>query len=182
MKTIPRVRTDAGNSMWVVLFGVLAGGGALTLFSGCTQAVPVSDIPGTVTIFFDGADAEDGDTDFTFEGASFSGGRVRTVGNPSLYGSGRFSYEVEEGSTVTVAFDAPIDFLELVLIRSGGDTVLTAFDAEDNEVGSISAGTGRVAQTVELMANAVRVEVVHTGSGSGWIDNFTFRIVAQQNP
>jgi len=179
MKTIPCVNYGNRNGMWVVLLGVLAGSGTLALISGCPQAaVTVSEIPGTVTIFFDGMDAKSGDTDFTFEGASFSGGMVRTLGNPSLYGSGLFSYEVKEGSTVTVAFDTPIDFLELVFIRSGGSTVLTAFDAEGNDVGSISAGTERVAQTVVLKANAVRVEAVHTGSGSGWIDNFTFRIAA----
>lgn len=174
MKTIQCLRGEGGKGTRFVSLGVLMCGGGLALISGCSEPVPVSEVSGAVTLFFEGADAGDGDTDFTFEGATFAGGTVRTLANPALYGSGFFAYEVEAGSTVTVIFDAPIDFLELVFIRSGGSGMLTAFDAEDNEVGSVSAGNERVAQTVELTANAVRVEVVHTG-GSGWIDNFTFR-------
>jgi hypothetical protein len=148
----------------------------LTLTSGCAQ-IPTTTLPGTTTLFFDGAEgAVSGDTDFTFEGASFSGGTVRTVANPSLYGSGRFAYEVRPGSTVTVDFDTPIDFLELVFIlRGSGNTVLRALDAAGNEVGSINAGSAREAQTVELSGNAVSIEVTHTGDGDGWIDNFSFR-------
>ncbi len=176
MKTIQCVRGEGGKGMRFVLLGALMCSGGLALMSGCLESVSVTEVLGAVTVFFDGADAASGATDFTFEGATFSGGTVRTLGNPSLYGSGLFAYEVEPGSTVTVIFDAPIDFLELVFISSGGSGMLTAFDAEDNEVGSISAGSERVAQTVELTANAVRVEAVHSG-GSGWIDNFTFRTV-----
>lgn len=153
---------------------VIPSAGLVTL-SGC--AVPINMPPGSTSILFDGGEGtSSGTTDFSFGGANFSGGTVRTAGNPSLYGSGFFAYEVREASTVVVTFDAPIDFLELVFILRGtGTTVLTAFDANDNEVGTITAGSARAAQEVLLSANAVRVEVVHTGDGDGWIDNFTFR-------
>jgi len=170
--------SDRKTGSRMVPFGVLACVGASALVSGCPQAVPVTNTPGAVTLFFDGADAQNGDTDFTFQGATFSGGMVRTLGNPSLYGSGRFSYEVRADSTVAVAFDSPVDFLELVLIDSGGSTALTAFDAAGDEVGSVNGGTDRAAQMVNLTGDAVRVEAIHTGTGSGWMDNFSFRIAA----
>jgi|GEM_PF-4778686 len=167
---------------WTVVLGVFGCAGFFVLGAGCVPAIPTSQVPGSVTLFFDGADAKEGDTSFSFEGANFAGGTVRTLGNPSLYGSGRFSYEVAEGSMVTVDFDGPVDLLELVFIDSGGSSVMTAFDADGNEVGSITAVDQRTSQSVELSASAVRVEAVHTGDGSGWIDNFTFRIAATQAP
>ncbi|MCG8408318.1 MAG: hypothetical protein MI923_24215 [Phycisphaerales bacterium] len=158
----------------VSLVLMFASSGLMAL-SSCM--VPITMLPGTVTILFDGAEGTvDGDTDFTFEGANFTGGTVRTVGNPFLYGSGRFAYEVRAGSTVIVTFDTPINLLELVFIlRGGGTTVLRALDATGNEVGTLNAGNVLEAQMVELSGDAVRVEVTHTGDGDGWIDNFTFR-------
>lgn len=166
---------DGRNIRAGVSLVVLFASSGLAFLSSCT--VPTTMLPGTVTIFFDGAEGTvGGDTDFAFGGASFAGGTVRTVGNPFLYGSGRFAYEVRSGSTVTVVFDTPIDLLELVFIlRGGGSTVLRALDGVGNEVGTLSAGSALEAQMVELSGNAVRVEVIHTGDGDGWIDNFTFR-------
>ncbi len=133
----------------------------------------------TVTFDGDGGATSSGTTDFEFNGASFSGGTVRTVGQPDLYGSGSFAYEVLEGSTVAVTFENPIDLLELFFVTSGnGETVLTAFDADGNTVGTATAGQPGDAneeQRVELSTNAVRVQAVHTGGGEGWIDDFAFR-------
>ncbi len=132
------------------------------------------------TILFDGAEAgvSSGVSEFSYEGAGFSRGTVRTVGQPDLYGSGLFAYEVPDG-TVLISFEDPIDLLSLFFVTSGtGQTVLTAFDADGNEVGSITAaqpGSADEDQTVPLSANAVRAEAVHTGDGEGWIDDFTFR-------
>ena len=171
----PKEMNHGRNTRSYVSLAVLLASSGLTLLSSCT--VPVTMLPGAVTIFFDGAEGTSGgDTDFSFGGANFSGGAVRTVGNPFLYGSGRFAYEVRAGSTVVVTFDSPIDLLELVFIlRGGGTTVLRALDAGDNEVGTLNAGSVLEAQMVQLSGNAVRIEVIHTGDGDGWIDNFTFR-------
>lgn len=133
------------------------------------------------TIRFDGAEAgvSSGVSDFTFEGAGFSGGTVRTLNRDELYGSGLFAYEVPNGGTVSISFEAPVDLLSLFFVTNGtGQTVLTAFDADGDQVGSITAaqpGSGDEDQTVPLSANAVRAEAAHSGDGEGWIDDFTFR-------
>lgn len=74
----------------------------------------------TVTFDGDGGVTSSETTAFEFNGASFAGGTVRTVGQPNLYGSGLFAYEVLEGSTVTVNFENPVDLLELFFLTSGG--------------------------------------------------------------
>ena len=132
----------------------------------------------TVTFDGDGGATPSGTTDFDFNGASFSGGTVKTVGQLNLYGSGSFSYEVLDGSTVTVTFDNPIDSLALFFVTRGtGQTILTARDADGVEVGTASAAqpdSENERVTVTLSANATSVEVVHTGDGEGWIDDFQF--------
>lgn len=154
---------------------VIMGSTGLVVLPSC--AVPMGTPADSTSILFDGAEGtSSGTSDFSFGGANFSGGAVLTAGDPSLYGSGAFAYEVREGSTVAVSFDAPIDSLDVVFIQRGtGTCVLTAFDDQDNEVGTITAGSARTAQTVLLSANAIRIEVIQTGEGDGWIDNFTFR-------
>ena len=136
----------------------------------------------TVTFDGDGGITSSGTTDFEFNGASFSGGTVKTVGQPDLYGSGLFAYEVLDGSTVTVMFDNPIDSLELFFVTSGdGQTILTARDADGGVVGTATAAqpaSGNELVTVTLSANATSVEVVHTGDGDGWIDDFQFRFAS----
>lgn len=134
------------------------------------------------TIEFEGAEAgiSSGVSEFTYEGASFSGGTVRTVGQTDLYSPNSFfSYEVPNVGTVSIMFEEPVDLLSLFFVTNGtGPTVLTALDAEGNEVGTITAaqpGSGDENQTVPLSANAVRAEAVHSGDGEGWIDDFTFR-------
>lgn len=153
---------------------------------GCSPMSPsgndnAGDDGQTFTVTFDGDEGatSSGTTDFDFNGASFSGGTVMTVGQPGLYGSGLFAYEVLDGSTVIVTFDNPIDSLALFFVtRGAGQTVLTARDADGGEVGTATAappnsGTERV--TVTLSVNATRVEIVHTGDGDGWIDDFQFK-------
>ena len=136
----------------------------------------------TVTFDGDGGITPSGTTDFEFNGASFSGGTVKTVGQPDLYGSGLFAYEVLDGSTVTVMFDNPIDSLELFfVVRGEGQTILTARDADGGAVGTATAAqpdSGSVQVTVTLSANATSLEVVHTGDGDGWIDDFQFRFAS----
>ena len=156
----------------------------LVAMVGCTPSGPSGDTTmtdGTVTIRFDGAEGTSaGTTDFAFQGANFTGGTVRTVGQPALYGSGLFAYEVLETSPVTVTFNQPIDSLELFFVtRGGGLSELTAFDADGAEVGSLiadAAGSAMV-RPVSLSGNVVRVEVTHIGTDDGWIDDFTFRVV-----
>jgi hypothetical protein len=139
------------------------------------------EVEGGATIRFDGGEgAGNGATTFSFMGANFSGGTIRTLGDPQLYGSGLFAYEVLPSSTVNVTFDAPIDLLQLFFAKRGtGSTLLTAYDADDIVVGtatalSSSAATGG-SMNVALSAPATRIDVIHTGGGDGWIDNFTFR-------
>ena len=133
----------------------------------------------TVTFDGDGGVTSSGTTDFEFNGASFSGGMVRTVGQMDLYGSGLFAYEVLDGSTVTVMFDNPIDSLALFFVaRGAGQTILTARDADGGEVGTATAAqpdSGNERVTVTLSANATSVQVEHMGDGEGWIDDFQFR-------
>ena len=149
-----------------------------------TPACSMSGGDDTNTILFDGGETgvSSGVSEFTYEGAGFSGGTVRTVDQPDLYGSGLFAYEVPNGGMVSISFEAPVDLLSLFFVTKGtGQTVLTAFDADGNEVGAITAaqpGSGDEDQTVPLSANAVRAEAVHTGEGEGWIDDFTFRYAA----
>ena len=138
-------------------------------------------VEGAATIRFDGAEGVgSGITTFSFMGANFSGGTIRTTGDLELYGSGLFAYEVLSSSTVNVTFDNPIDLLQLFFAKRGdGTTLLTAFDAQNNVVGTLTALQDSVAagsvQVVSLSGPATRIEVVHTGGGDGWIDDFTFR-------
>jgi len=136
----------------------------------------------TVTFDGDGGITSSGTTDFAFNGASFSGGTVKTVGVMDLYGSGLFAYEVLDGSTVTVMFDNPIDSLGLFFVTRGdGQTNLTARDADGVVVGTATAAqpdSGNEVVTVTLSADATSVEVVHTGDGEGWIDDFQFRFAS----
>ncbi len=136
----------------------------------------------TVTFDGDGGITSSGTTALEFNGASFSGGTVRTVGDMDLYGSGLFAYEVQDGSTVTVTFDNPIDSLALFFVtRGAGQTILTARDADGVAVGTATAAqsdSGNERVTVTLSANATSVEVVHTGDGDGWIDDFQFRFAS----
>ncbi len=79
-------------------------------------------------------------------------------------------------------FDNPIDSLELFFVtRGAGQTILTARDADGGEVGTATAAqpdSGNERVTVTLSANATSVEVVHTGDGDGWIDDFQFRFAS----
>ena len=85
--------------------------------------------------------------------------------------------EYVPGSPVSVTFDNPIDVLEVFLaIRNGGQIVLTALDADGISVGTLSGPTGNSAQAVSLSGPASRVEVIYTGDGDGWIDDFTFGV------
>ncbi len=137
----------------------------------------------TITVTFEGDDGTTppNTTDFSYQGANFSGGQVRTVGDTSLYVPGSlFSYEVLQGATVTVTFDDAVDLLSLFFVTSGtGQTVLTAFDDAGGAVGTVTAaqpGSGNEVQIVDLSADVARVEVVQTGDGTGWIDDFMFRV------
>ena len=169
---IPAYRVSPGC---VVILAALSG------LLGCyTDTTPA--VEGGVTIRFDGGEGfGNGTTSFSFMGANFSGGTIKTLGDPQLYGSGLFAYEVLPSSPVSITFDAPIDLLQLFFAkRGGGETALTAYDAEDMVVGTATAlpasAAGSGASTeVALSGNATRVEVIHTGDGDGWIDNFTYR-------
>lgn len=143
-----------------------------------------SDVAGAFTVRFDGAEGTtSGTTDFSHEGASFSGGTVRTLGQPALYGSGLFGYEVLAGSLVTIVFDNPVDVLAAFLAtRNGGQITLTALDADGNAVGTLGGSTGSGAQTVTLSEPALRVEVAYAGDGDGWLDDVTFGFAAASSP
>jgi len=137
-------------------------------------------VENAVTIRFDGGEGfGSGTTNFSFMGANFTGGTIRTLGDPDLYGSGLFAYEVSPSSAVNITFDSPVDLLQLFFVKRGaGSTLLSAFDAQDNIVGTATASqdtAGGSVQTVSLSGTVSRIEVVHTGDGDGWIDNFTFR-------
>ena len=173
---------------WLCSFRSMSGASLLltALFLpaiACSPSDNGSDGGETFTVTFegDGGITPSGTTDFEFNGASFSGGTVKTVGQPDLYGSGLFAYEVLDGSTVTVTFDNPIESLALFFVARSGQTTLTARDASGGEVGTATAaqpGSGNEQVTVTLSANATSVEVVHTGDGEGWIDDFQFRFAS----
>ncbi len=180
------------SRIWLCSFRWMSGASLLltALFLPAMACSPMSpsdnDSDGgeTIKVTFDGDGGitSSRTTDFEFNGASFSGGTVRTVGQMDLYGSGLFAYEVLDGSTVTVMFEKPIDSLELFFVaRGAGQTILTARDADGGEVGRSTAAqpdSGSTRVTVTLSANATSVEVVHTGDGEGWIDDFQFRFAS----
>ena len=173
-KQLGRIRSWASWVLPLGLVGCTPGGTGDD--TSMTETMPTE----TVTIQFEGAEGtSNGTTDFSFRGVSFTGGTVRTVGQPDLYGSGLFAYEVLESSPVTVVFAEPVDLLELFFVTSGaGISVMSAFDADGNVVGSLTADSAGTAMSreVSLTGNVVRVEFTHTGSGDGWIDDFTFRV------
>jgi hypothetical protein len=172
---------------WVNVKGGVAFGWCLLVsglvLTGCSPSTPsdgTTTDDGTVTIQFEGAEGTGaGTTTFTHEGAMFTGGTVRSLGQPDLYASGQFAYEVLPGSPVTVTFDEPIEFLELFLASSGnGLTVLTALDAEGRVLGlhqSSPAGNAST-QEVTLSGEVTSVVFIHTGDDDGWIDDFSFRV------
>ena len=170
-----RFRRECGWASVMVLLGLI----------GCTASGPsddttITDTDETITIGFDGAEGtSNGTTNFTFQGAEFTGGTVRTVGQPSLYGSGLFAYEVLDSSPVTVTFTEPVDLLELFFVtRGSGVSEMTALGADGAIVGSLTAdpATAGMLRAVTLTGDAVRVEFTHVGTDDGWIDDFTFRV------
>jgi hypothetical protein len=134
----------------------------------------------TVTFDGDGGVTPSGTTTFSIGGATFSGGTVKTVGQPDLYGSGSFSYEVLGGTVVMIEFDQPITDLSLFFVsRSEGTTTLTAFNSDGDAVGTATAVESTAPAEdkfidVVLSAAATQVEIEHAGGGDGWVDSFTF--------
>jgi glucose/arabinose dehydrogenase len=139
-----------------------------------------------VTISFDNSGAEQGitppgTTEFTFSGASWSGGVVGTEGILALYASGSFSYEME--TTAQVVFDPPVGMVEFFYVHGfeypAGTA--TAFDSDGNAVASAdsnpatSFGDPENFVTLEGESPIQRVEFT-----SGIVDDFTF--VAAEAP
>jgi len=102
-----------------------------------------------ITITFD---TMNGAITFSILGSNWSGGTVRTEGNPSLYASGAFSYEVDPGGA-EVTFDQPVTNVRFFYVHGAGHGagVATSFDASDSMLDT-------------------RNSVPNTGSGSKFVD------------
>lgn len=144
---------------------------------------------GQVTIFFDGNGAENGVTEpgttsFSFMGANWSGGVVRTERIPPLYASGSFSYEVPSGPA-HVSFDDPVDSVRFFYVHGFGFSAgtATAFDAANN---SIAMASSRQATSFADPSNFVALDpeapIARIEFSAGVIDDFSFRAAAPTTP
>jgi hypothetical protein len=106
--------------------------------------VPFRVAVGQTVVNFDGVGGQpgNGETDFSFGGANFTGGQVQTLGLPAFYSSGSFSYHVvlAPGDTddVVITFDQPVDSVTFFFVHGGLILPGTAraFDGGNNEIGS----------------------------------------------
>jgi len=119
-----------------------------------------------------------GATTFSIFGSNWSGGVVDTEFVPPLYASGSFSYEVVGGSA-EVTFDEPIDNVEFFFVHGFGFSpgTATAFDADDNELDSVSSNQATSFndpanfETIDSQSSIARI--AFTG---GVIDDFSFTV------
>ncbi|QDV45677.1 allantoinase [Stieleria neptunia] len=150
---------------------------------GFQQTFPVAAAVST-TIGFDGNGPESGITlpgvtDFSFAGASFSGGTVLNTGAPELNASGFFAYEVtaEEAS---VEFDRLIDSARFFFVHAGSTAATaTAYGVDGTVLGQV---TSQLATTNADPANFVTLDptdpisrIVFSG---GVVDELTFTSTA----
>lgn len=136
--------------------------------------------PVTVTIFFDNEGPEkgitfNGQTGFSYEGSTWAGGFVATFGVFEFYASGLQSYHFDMPGQVQ--FDEPIDSVDFFYVDGGPfpPGTATAFDAADNEIGSVDSNIATVFadpanfESMDPAAPIARIEF-----SGGVVDNFTF--------
>lgn len=111
----------------------------------------------------------------TFGGDAFAG----FVGNPALYRSGIRSWMVVPNGSGTIEFPelaAEVEFYAVVLGAASGATMIRAFDAVDEQVGStlvVDPGTGFQLASFSGSIAAIEVENLDGAQLNG-IDDFGF--------
>jgi len=132
-----------------------------------------------ITITFDNMN---GATTFSTQGSNWSGGTVRTEGNPSLYASGAFSYEVNAGGAM-VTFDQPVTNVRFFYVHGSGHGagVATSFDAAGAMLdtrNSISNGASG-SKFVDFPASPAISRITFS---DGVIDSFSYDPVPNNQP
>jgi hypothetical protein len=145
--------------------------------------VPFRVAVGQTVVNFDGVGGQpgNGETDFSFGGANFTGGQVQTLFVPPLYSSGSFSYHVvvAPGDTddVVITFDEPMDSVNFFFVHSGliQPGTARAFDAGNNEIGSANS---LLATVFNDPANFVTIDpvapIAKVTMDEGAVDDFAF--------
>jgi len=110
----------------------------------------------------------------TFSGNAFSG----TVGDFDLYFSGFFAWMVNEGGTGTIDFETnaqSVCFYARTNPFAFNDTIITAFDDDNNVIEEITIETGSGWNLVNISGSIDRIEVFNTDSNQmNAIDDFGF--------
>ncbi len=113
--------------------------------------------------------------------ATFSGGSARIVGNPSLYHTGSFSWEVPAGVTTVVQFSGLAETVEFFSLDTCTiNASVAAFDANEGQIGelfltgSFSSPPGNFSNPLQFTGAIAKLEFRNPGSGSAWIDDFGF--------
>lgn len=112
----------------------------------------------------------------------FNGGLAQSIGVPSLYESGFFSWMIPSGNTGEILFGLPAENVSLFLIDSNAsvNSVLTVYDAKGAVMATFNGGTGGFQNiSVGSAANPVgRITLEHNGgSGFAVIDDFSYTAI-----
>lgn len=180
----PTTQTDSmtGNDMNT---GTGAGGGTGTTGSdtggdGMTGGAGTGAVAG-VSLRFDNTNDEAGvttagATDFSIRGSTWTGGVVDTQGQPPLYASGAFSYEVQSGNA-RVSFDPAVDAANFFYVHGGsvGAGTATAFDGDGNMLGTVSSlGATTFGDSANFVTLDFSAAIARIDFSGGIIDNFAY--------
>jgi hypothetical protein len=138
------------------------------------------------TIYFDGTGGEAGITgagisNFTYQGASFSGGTIFAPSSSALYASGTLAYNASSGSA-EVDFSLPVSSVSFFYVHGSGFAAgtATAFGADGSVLGTVGS---KAATTNDDPNNFVTLggfaqPIARITFSGAIIDNFTFTTAA----
>lgn len=118
--------------------------------------------------------------------AEFTGGSALTVGSPSLYHSGDFSWQTPAGVTTLIQFDTPASVVELFALDTGTpDATIFALDPDNQIVsqidltGSFSSPMNDFSNPLQFTGIISRLEIQNPGGGPVWTDDFGFSVIPE---
>ncbi len=151
------------------------------IFTGCLHTAIAQD----VLLQFEGSGDETGVTDpgvseFDFMGSSWSGGVIASEGQPRLYASGVFSYEVIAGQAA-VSFAEPVTRVRFFYVHGGGFPAGTAaaMSADGVVLETLDSNAATVfADSSNFVTFATTAPIAAIEFSGGVIDDFSYRTAA----
>ncbi|MGE0478922.1 MAG: PQQ-dependent sugar dehydrogenase [Phycisphaerae bacterium] len=114
--------------------------------------------PADRTVTFDEPGIPVGNSNFSFNGATFAGGTVDTALEPPLYSSGLRAYLIPASTVATITFDEPVAMVRMFFVHRAADSAgsVQVFDANNAARGGPVAS--RVATVMGDPANFVLID------------------------